>query len=152
MKGRSSLRRSDEQGFTLLEVMMAVLIAMIGLLGTVAVQQTMVNAAASANNAQVAAQLAAQAMEQLGARTTQASPFVDMLGALADGQWTDPLYLDRMGRPSAERSETNRWRLRTRVTDVGPTRPYNLTVEVGYPAANGNWKIVRLDMERRKSW
>ena len=139
-------------GFTLIEVLVAVLIAMVGLLGTVAVQQTMVTATASANNAQVAVQLAAQTMEQLGARTTQASPFVDMLGELANGNWSDAVYLDRMGRPADQASETNRWRLRTRVSDQGPARPYNLTVEVAYTIGTGGWKTVRLDMECRKTW
>ena len=152
MTRRRRLQRVADRGFTLLEVLISVLIAMIGLLGTVAVQQTLVNAAADANNAQVAVQLAALTMEQLGARTTQATPFVDMLGELADGEWTDAVYLDRRGRPRAEASGANRWRLRTRVRDLGPARPYNLTVEVAYPMGHAGWKTVRLDMERRKSW
>lgn len=152
MSSRSSPRRAGQQGFTLIEVMIALLIATIGLLGTVAVQQTILNATANANDAQVAAQLCSKAAEELNTRQTQAAPFVDALGPLANGQWSDPVFLDVLGRQSATLTATNRWRLRSRVTDVGVAQPYQISVEISYSINSDSPKTVRIDIERRKTW
>lgn len=148
----SSRDRPSGGGFTLIEVMVALLIATIGLLGTVAFQQTLLNATANANDGQVASQLCAKAAEELNTRQTQASPFVDALGPLASGEWSDPLFLDASGRPSDTQSPSNRWRLRSRVTDVGVGQPYQISVEVSYSLGGDNPKVARLDIERRKTW
>lgn len=132
--------------------MVALLIACIGLLGTVAFQQTILNASAIANDAQVAAQLCAKAAEELNTRQTSAEPFVDALGPLANGQWSEPVFLDARGQSSATQSAANRWRLRTRVTDVGVGQPYQLSIEVTYSINAANPKTSRIDIERRKTW
>ena len=141
-----------ERGFTLIEVMMALLVAMIGLIGSVAFQHTILRATAIANDAQVATQLAMRTMEELNTRRTQPAPFVDALGPLASGTWTAAVFLDARGRVSPNRTGTARWQMRSRVTDVGPGQPYNLSVELSYSLDSDTPKIVRLDVERRKIW
>jgi type IV pilus modification protein PilV len=145
-------RGSSEAGFTMLEVLVALLVAMIGLIGTVAFQHTILRAAAYANDAQIATQLATRTMEELNTRRTQASPFVDALGTLATGTWSTPVYLDAQGRQVASLTATARWQMRTRVTDLGPAQPYNLSVEISYALDSTTPKLTRLDMERRKTW
>jgi type IV pilus modification protein PilV len=145
-------RREAQAGFTLLEVLVALLVAMIGLIGTVAFQHTILRAAAFANDAQIATQLATRTMEELNTRRTQASPFVDALGPLATGTWSTPVFLDAAGRQVGTRTATARWQMRTRVMDMGPARPYNLSVEISYALDSTTPKLVRLDVERRKTW
>jgi Tfp pilus assembly protein PilV len=139
-------------GFTLLEVLMAVLVAMVGLIGTVAVQQATLSATANANDAQVAMRLAMTSVEQFSTRHTQASPFVDMLAPVASPAWTTPVYLDTQAHASATQTPPNRWRLRTRVANTGVGLPYNISVEISYGLNTGAPKTVRLDLERRKTW
>ena len=80
--------RSAAGGFTLLEVLMALLVGMVGLIGTVAVQQAVMNATSNANDAQIAMRLAATTLEQFNTRRTQAHPHVDMLGVIArEANW-----------------------------------------------------------------
>ncbi len=75
--------KRDDRGFTLIEVMIALLIGMIGLLGTVAIQQTMLRATANANEASVAMRLAMQKLEELNAlTTTPGPPVVDELALI----------------------------------------------------------------------
>jgi Tfp pilus assembly protein PilV len=144
-------RRRGQAGFTMLEVLMAMLLAMVGLIGTLAVQQTMLNANALANDGGIAVRLAAQAIEELNVRVVQpGTPAVDRMAAVATGAWTTPVYLDAAGRPAASWSAGSRWRRRIRVTDLGAGQPYNLSVEVQYALDSGNPKIVQLDQERRK--
>ena len=131
---------------------MALMVAMIGLIGSVAFQHTILRATAFANDAQVATQLAVRTMEELNTRRTQPAPFVDALGPLATGTWTGAVYVDAQGRVSASRSGVARWAVRTRVTDTGPGQPYNLSVEVSYALDTDTPKISRLDVERRKIW
>jgi Tfp pilus assembly protein PilV len=138
-------------GFTLLEVMIAILVAMIGLIGTVAVQQASLNGTAHANDAQVAMRLAIKTVEDFTTRRTQTSPFIDMLAPIADGNWTTPIYLDAQARAGAQ-SPTNRWQVTTRVTNLGADQPYNISVVVSYALNTGATKTVRLDIERRKDW
>jgi prepilin-type N-terminal cleavage/methylation domain-containing protein len=150
-----SRRRTDRHGqggFTLIEILIAMLIAMVGLLGTVAVQQAGMNAALNVNDSQVAMRLAVTTMEQFNTRKTSVSPFVDMLGTLASGDWSDPVFLDAQGRSNPTRTAANRWQLRTRVSDSGRAQPYNISVEVVYLLDDGTAKTVQLDVERRKTW
>ncbi|HEY0707241.1 MAG TPA: prepilin-type N-terminal cleavage/methylation domain-containing protein, partial [Polyangia bacterium] len=149
---RQRRRGRQDAGFTLIEVLVGLLVAMIGLIGTVAFQHTILRATAVANDAQIATQLATRTMEELNTRRTQASPFVDALGPIASGTWTTPVFLDARGRVSETRNETARWQMRSRVTDLGIARPYNISVEVSYALDGDNPKIARIDVERRKTW
>jgi prepilin-type N-terminal cleavage/methylation domain-containing protein len=149
---RRRARGRGQGGFTLIEILIAMLIAMVGLLGTVAVQQAGMNAALNVNDAQVAMRLAVTNIEQFNTRKTSLSPFVDLLGPMASGNWTDPVFLDAQGRSSPTRSAANRWQLRTRVSDNGRAQPYNISVEVVYLLDDGTPKTVQLDVERRKTW
>jgi prepilin-type N-terminal cleavage/methylation domain-containing protein len=149
---RARGKKTAQAGFTLLEVLVALLVAMIGLIGTVAFQHTVLRAAAFANDAQIATQLATRAMEELNTRRTQERPFVDALGPIATGIWSNATYLDAQGRQVGARTATARWQMRTRITDLGPSRPYNLSVEISYALDSDRPKITRLDVERRKTW
>jgi type IV pilus assembly protein PilV len=153
-RARRPARRGprDDGGFTLIEVLIALLVAMVGLIGTVAFQHTILRATANANDSQVATQLAMRTMEELNTRRTQASPFLDGLGPLATGAWTAPIFLSAQGRTSATLTPTARWQVRSRVTDLGPGQPYNLSVQVSYALDTGAPKITQLDLERRKTW
>ena len=144
-------RPPADGGFTMLEVLMAMLIAMIGLLGTVAVQQTLLNANANANDGAIALRLASQALEEFNARVVMpGDPPVDRMAAIATGTWSAPVFLDSAGRPAGAASASARWRRRTRVTNLGNGLPYNISVEVRYALDTGAPKLVQLDMERRK--
>lgn len=149
---RAPSRAQPDAGFTLLEVLIALLVAMVGLIGTVAFQHTILRATAAANDSQVATQLAMRTMEELNTRRTQASPFLDALGPIATNAWTTPVYLNAQGRTSAAWSGSARWRMRTRVTDLGPGRPYNLSVEISFSLDGNSPKTTRIDLERRKTW
>jgi prepilin-type N-terminal cleavage/methylation domain-containing protein len=147
-----SLRgRRRQGGFTLLEVLMALLIGMVGLIGTVAVQQSMLNATSNANDAQIAMRLASTTLEEFNTKRTQAHPFLDMLSPLASGLWTAPVYLDAQGKTGAQ-SPKFRWTVQTRVTDTGVGQPYNLSVLITYARDSGKPRMVQLDVERRKTW
>ena len=143
--------RRRDAGFTLLEVLLALLIGMVGLIGTVAVQQAVMNATSNANDAQIAMRLAATTLEQFNTKRTQAHPHIDMLAPLASGLWTAPLYLDAQGKAGAQ-SPRNRWSVQTRVSDQGIGLAYNLSVLVTYARDTGKTKTVQLDVERRKTW
>jgi type II secretory pathway pseudopilin PulG len=157
---RRTRPRRDEGGFTLLEVLIALLIGMIGLLGTVAIQQTVLRATASANDAQIATRLATQRMEQFSVAFTYPGPpvVVDELapraaitGALS--QWSTPEYLDASGACSSGTSTwtpTCRWKREWKVTNRGAGQPYDISVKVTYNLDGATPKVVRLDMERRK--
>jgi type IV pilus modification protein PilV len=151
MKRATRARRLVDKGFTMIEVMIAMLIAMIGLLGTVAVQQTVLSATANANDAAIALRLASQTLEELNARVVApGSPAIDRMAAVATGQWSNPIHLDARGVAAAGPSGTARWARRLRVTDLGLNQPYNLSVEVSYALDSGMPKAIRMDMERRK--
>ena len=143
--------RRRQGGFTLLEVMIAILVAMIGLIGTVAVQQASLRGTANANDAQIAMRLAAKTLEEFNTKRTQAHPFLDMLSPLASGLWTAPVYLDAQAKTGAQ-SPKFRWAVQTRVTDTGVGQPYNLSVLVTYARDSGKPRTVQLDVERRKTW
>src|SRR3954470_18582308 len=82
-------------GFTLLEVMVALVVASIGLLGTVAVQQTMFNATANAGDAAIATRLALQTLEeQLAKVVTAGPPVVDQLAPAVTAGWSTAVYVN----------------------------------------------------------
>jgi prepilin-type N-terminal cleavage/methylation domain-containing protein len=147
-----STNRRPQAGFTLIEVLIAMLVAMVGLLGTVAVQQAGMNAAMNVNDSQIALRLGTSTLESFNIRITRAAPFADMLAVVATGAWTDPVFMDAQGRSSGVWSPANRWRVRTRVTNTGVARPYNISAEVVYAMDSGIIKTLQLDAERRKTW
>jgi Tfp pilus assembly protein PilV len=135
----------------MMEVMMAMLLAMVGLMGTVAVQQTLLTATANAQDGAIALRLAGQAMEEFNSRVVQpGSPAIDRMAVVATGQWSNPVWLQATGRPAVAQSPTARWRRRTRVIDLGVNQPYNISVEVQYNLDTGNPKIIQLDLEKVK--
>ena len=143
-------RRGRASGFTLLEVMIALLLATIGLLGTVAVQQTMFNATANANDAAIATRLASQALEEFSARTVRVD--LDQLATETSTDWTDLTYLNAAGARSATKTPDFRFRRETWVVNPGATSPYAVSVRVTYNLDNGSAKTIRVDQQRRKTW
>lgn len=148
---RSSRRpTSPAAGFTLLEVMIALLLATIGLLGTVAVQQTMFNATANANDAAVATRLATQSLEELSARTVRVD--LDQLATVVTSDWTGVTYLNASGASSTTQTPEFRFKRETMVTNGGAGSPYAVSVRVTYNLDNGSAKTIRVDQQRRKTW
>jgi len=144
-------RARQEAGFTMLEVMMAMLLAMVGLLGTVAVQQTLLNATRNANDGAIALRLCSQAMEEFNSRAVvPGDPPIDRLKIIADGLWTQPVFLNALGQQADEADGTFRWARRTRVSDGGLNQPYAISIEVQYALDTGAPKTVRLDLEKWK--
>lgn len=165
--------RRDE-GFTLLEVLIAMLIGTIGLLGTIAVQQAIIAASKNANDAAVAMRLASQKIEELSSRTTetQAADLITGLAPIATqaGQtpiwWPSaaiPEYVDSNGTVLRDTNGTAivpepgdlgryRWRRQWKVVNTGVGLPYVISVIVTYTNDAGDAKTTRLDLERRKSW
>jgi prepilin-type N-terminal cleavage/methylation domain-containing protein len=167
-----------ESGFTLLEVMIAMLIGTIGLLGTIAVQQAIISSSKNANDAAVAMRLASQKIEELSSRTTD-TPLADQsfgLGRIATSASASPLwwptdsnansvpeYVDAEGiylrdnsgfavPPQPADMGRYRWRRQWKVVDTGGGLPYVISVIVTYNNDVGDAKTTRLDLERRKSW
>ncbi len=164
-----------ESGFTLLEVMIAMLIGTIGLMGTLAVQQSIISASKSANDAAVAMRLASQKLDELSSRNTVTEPVDTAMGLKplslfnnwwpkgADGTTPLPEYVDAEGAclcevdgtpktPVAADLSAYRWRRQWKVVDLGATLPYVVSVIVSYNNDVGVTKTTRLDLERRKSW
>ncbi|HJX62981.1 MAG TPA: prepilin-type N-terminal cleavage/methylation domain-containing protein [Polyangia bacterium] len=153
-------------GFTLVEVLVALLLGAIGLLGTLAVQQAVIGASKLANESAVALRLASQKLEEFstvlttGARTNAAPmPATDQFQSpiaianpIGNNNWSAPVYLNAQGRTAAVRSAEYRWTGRWRVLNLGCGQPYVISVTVTYNADTGNPKTIRLDLERRKSW
>ncbi len=151
--------KAHDAGFTLLEVMMALAIGMIGLIGTVAVQQALLRATQNSNDAMIAMRLASQRLEQFSvAVTTVGPPAVDELAARAletGDAWSAAEYLDANGVCSTGTTtwtSTCRWKRQWRVKNTGLNLPYNISVQVAYGTDASNNRIVRLDSERRKSF
>ena len=151
-----------DSGFTLIEVLVALLLGTIGLLGTLAVQQAVISASKAANDSAVALRLASQRLEEFNTALTTGNPanplpapnpaYVDQLSAQATGTWSAPTYLNSEGITQATKSAAFRWARRERVTNTGAGNPYVISVAVTYDTDTGNPKTVRLDLERRKSW
>jgi type IV pilus modification protein PilV len=147
---RAARARAAAAGFTLLEVMIALLLATIGLLGTVAVQQTMFNATANANDSAIATRLATQSLEELSARIVHID--VDQLATAVTPDWTGAIYLNASGARNATKTPEFRFKRETLVINQGATSPYAVSVRVTYDLDNGAAKIVRVDQQRRKTW
>ena len=144
--------RSRAAGFTLVEVMVAMVVASIGLLGTVAVQQTMFNATANASDAAVATRLAMRAMEEYDAKIiTAGPPLVDQMAAAVTTGWSTS-YLSALGAASATQTPDCRFKRDVQVVNLGPSQPYNISVQITYAMDIGAPKIVRLDSQRYKMW
>jgi prepilin-type N-terminal cleavage/methylation domain-containing protein len=153
--------RDRQSGFTMLEVLVAMLIAMIGLIGTFAVQQAVLRATGNTNDAGVAMRLASQRLEQFAVaqtllgppRVDQLTPFAAITGNAATPTWSAPVFLDAAGgcaTGTATRTPTCRWQLEWRVTNTGVNLPFNISVKVTYNLDSNAPKVVRLDLERRK--
>jgi prepilin-type N-terminal cleavage/methylation domain-containing protein len=168
-----------DAGFTLLEVMVSMLIGTIGLMGTIAVQQSIISASKNANDAAVAMRLASQKLEELSTRSTDSSladlspvglsPIATQMNATPawqpqnQTQQAVPEYVDAEGlylrnnngfRIAPQPSELGRyrWQRQWRVVDTGTGLPYVISVIVTYSNDSGDPKTTRLDLERRKSW
>lgn len=148
---RRRRRAAGSSGFTLLEVLVALLIAMVGLIGTVAVQQAVLASSINSNDAALAVRLAAARLEELGARQTTGAA-LDDLAPIATGQWTAWQFVDANGNVSGAQTPTARFGRRTLVLNPGVGQPYSLSVEVSYALDSGQPRAVRLDGERRKTW
>jgi prepilin-type N-terminal cleavage/methylation domain-containing protein len=162
-----------EAGFTLLEVMVSMLIGTIGLMGTIAVQQSIISASKNANDAAVAMRLASQKLEELSSRCTdsQAADTAIGLAPLAKingwypqfGGQAFPEYVDAEGIclsrpdgmppvPQGSQIGRYRWQRQWRVVDTGSWLPYVISVIVTYNNDVGAPKTTRIDLERRKGW
>ena len=148
-------------GFTMLEVMMALLVGMIGLIGTMAVQQTVLRSTATANDGAIAMRLASQRLEEFNvAQTFLGPPVFDELAALAAttgllSAWSTAEYVDASGSCSTGKSTWTpacRWQRTYKVTNTGVALPYNISVQVVYNIDGGTPRTVRLDVERRKAF
>lgn len=145
-------RRRVEAGFTLVEVMIALLLGMIGLMGTVAIQQTVMSASQNANDGQVAMRLATQTIEEFNARVTRRGPpVVDLLLPQASGNWSAIEFLNVNG-VIGPAGPASRWARQWRVLNTGAGSPYDISVTISYNLDSGTPKVVRLDVERRKEW
>jgi prepilin-type N-terminal cleavage/methylation domain-containing protein len=153
-------------GFTLVEVLVALLLGAIGLLGTLAVQQAVIGASKMANDSAVALRLASQRLEEFSTVLTTGAPTnapptpnvdqfqapVAIANAVGVTTWSGPVYLNAEGIAATAPSAAFRWTRRWRVLNLGPNQPYVISVTVTYAADTGTAKTVRLDLERRKSW
>ncbi len=168
-----------EQGFTLLEVLIAMLVGSVGLLGTIAVQQAIIAASKNANDAAIAMRLASQKTEELYSRSSE-TPIADQLnglGSLATFAGAAPKWYPRDGGggpipefvdaggvflretstglprlPQPAEVGRFRWRRQWKVVNTGVGLPYVISVIVTYDNDVGTPKTTRLDIERRKGW
>jgi prepilin-type N-terminal cleavage/methylation domain-containing protein len=159
------MRRTS--GFTLVEVLVALLLGAIGLLGTLAVQQAVIGASKMANDSAVALRLASQRLEEFSTVLTTGAPanappmpnvdqFQGIANPIGSSSWSPEVYLNAEGAqlpgsPTAPTAEY-RWKRRWRVVNLGTNQPYVISVTVTYNSDTGSPKTVRLDLERRKSW
>jgi len=131
----------------------AMVVASIGLLGTVAVQQTMFNATANASDAAVATRLAMRAMEEYDARiVTAGPPVVDQLSGAVTSGWATATFVNTLGATNATATPDFRFKREVQVVNLGPAQPYNVSVQISYALDTGAPKIVRLDAQRYKTW
>ena len=164
-----------ESGFTLLEVMISMLIGTIGLLGTLAVQQSIISAAKNANDAAIAMRLSSQKLDELSSRNTDTAAADALMGLKPLSQFANwwpkdasgtsaPEYVNAEGVclcevngtpkvPLPAEIATYRWRRQWKVADQGvPGNPYVISVIVSYNNDVGDTKTTRLDLERRMAW
>lgn len=180
MVSANSLHVSDRHaaGFTLVEVMVAMLIGTVGLMGTIAVQQAVANASKNANDAAVAMRLASQKLEELSSKSTDTQTADVQIGLAplatspSEARWypfdsaNQPIaeYVDAEGGvlrnstnasprlPTVSEASRYRWHRQWRVVNTGNGLPYVICVIVSYNDDLGAPKTVRLDLERRKGW
>lgn len=151
LKPRAGRRRGG--GYTLIEVMVALVIATIGLLGTLAMQVTVMNATSNSNDAAIATQLATQSLEVLSARVmTAGPPVVDQLAAAVTDGWGTAVYLNAQGQVTATQTADARFKREIKIVNLGFASPYDVSVRITYNLDNGTPRTVRLDQERRKTW
>jgi prepilin-type N-terminal cleavage/methylation domain-containing protein len=167
-------------GFTLVEVMIAMLIGTIGLLGTLAVLQTIISSSKNANDSAIAMRLATQKLDELGSRNTDTQAADNLMGLAPLAQWANwwprdasgtspvPEYVNAEGICFCETDGTPkvplaadlglyRWRRQWRVVDLnpGPTDlgyPYVVSVIVSFTNDVGDTRTTRVDLERSKAW
>lgn len=140
-------------GFTMLEVMVALILATIGLLGTLAVQQTLFGATANAQESAIATRLASRAMEELQAKiVTAGPPVVDQLAAAVTNGWVTLGYVNPLGATSGAATPDFRFKREVQVTNLGVAQPYNLSVQITYGLNTGAPRALRLDAQRWKAW
>jgi Tfp pilus assembly protein PilV len=133
--------------------MVALVLATIGLLGTVAVQQTMFNATANAGDAAIATRLALRAMEEYDAKVvTSGPPVVDQLASATTAGWSVDGYMNPLGASNATLTPDFRFKREVQVVNLGAAQPYNVSVQITYSLDTGAPKIVRLDSQRWKTW
>jgi prepilin-type N-terminal cleavage/methylation domain-containing protein len=157
-----------EAGFTLLEVMISMLIGTIGLMGTIAVQQSIISASKNANDAAVAMRLASQKLEELSAMNSDSQVASDNVGLgrciILNPGWSAIEFVDAEGiflrdpstnvpiTPPGAQLGRFRWYRQWQVTNTGVGLPYVISVIVTYNNDIGAPKTTRLDLERRKGW
>jgi len=146
-------RRRVQAGFTLIEVMIAMLLGMVGLIGTLAIQQSIFNATGNGSDSAIAGRLATRALEELTARVVDPGPPVtDQLAGIANAAWSAPVYVAADGTSSATSGPLYRFQQQTRVVNLGVGQPYNVSVMITFALDTGRPKVVRLDQQRWKTW
>jgi len=149
----ASRSRPRAAGFTLIEVMIAMLLGMVGLLGTLAVQQSIFNATANGADAAIAGRLATRSMEELTARVLDPGPpVVDQLAAVAGTAWSPIVYVGPDGGTNASQTPVYRFQRQFRVVNLGVGQPYNISVQVSFALDTGRPKVIRFDQQRWKTW
>ena len=174
-QGDPAMKR--DAGFTLLEVMISMLIGTIGLMGTIAVQQSIISASKNANDAAVAMRLASQKLEELSALNSDSArcrcrcwawPAVDKGWQPLDNTSASvPEYADAEGiclrdssnfpvAPVPGQLGRYRWSRQWRVVNTGVGLPYVISVIVTYSNDTGTPKTTRLDLlkgeNRGEAW
>lgn len=166
--------RRHESGFTLVEVMIAMLVGTIGLLGTLAILQTIISASKNANDSAIAMRLASQKLDELSSRNTDTLAADQAMGLfpLVDGKWWPrnasdvpvPEYVNAEGIcfcnigdgtpkvPGPAEMGIYRWRRQWKVVDLTEGQPYVVSVIVSFTNDVGDTKTTRMDLERRKTW
>jgi len=145
--------RRAQAGFTLIEVMIAMLLGMVGLIGTLAIQQSIFNATGNGADSAIAGRLATRALEELTARVVDPGPpVIDQLAGIANASWSAPVYVAADGTSSATSGPLYRFQQQTRVVNLGVGLPYNVSVMVTFALDTGRPKVVRLDQQRWKTW
>lgn len=174
LRGDRNTRRKPEAGFTLVEIMVAMLIGTIGLLGTLAVQQSIIAASKNANDTAIATRLASQKVDELATRNIDTAAADTAMGlaplSAFAGWWpkdaggaSAPEYINAEGVclcetngtpkvPSATEGAAYRWRRQWKVANLGVGQPYVISVIVSHSNDVGDMKTTRLDLERRKAW
>jgi len=149
----TTFRPPTTAGFTMLEVMVAIVLATIGLLGTVAVQQTIFTASSNAGDAAVATRLASRALEEYDAKiVTAGPPVVDQVAASVTSGFVTTGYLNALGVPNATLTSDFRFKSEVQVTNLGAAQPYNVSVQITYSLDTGSPRVVRFDRQRWKTW